>query len=36
MSGVLIELGPDTLAINDVLIQFAKLLDLERKKPRHG
>ena len=32
VSGVLIELGPDTLPINDVLIQFAKLLNLERKK----
>jgi tetratricopeptide (TPR) repeat protein len=32
VSGVLIELGPDTLQINDVLVEFAKLLNLERKK----
>ena len=32
VSGVLIELGPDTLPINDVLVEFAKLLNLERKK----
>jgi hypothetical protein len=32
VSEVLIELGPDTLQVNDVLIEFAKLLNLERKK----
>jgi tetratricopeptide (TPR) repeat protein len=32
VSTVLVELGPDTLSINDVLIEFAKLLNLERKK----
>jgi hypothetical protein len=32
VSEVLIELGPDTLQVNDVLVEFAKLLNLERKK----
>ena len=31
-SGVLIELGPDALEVNHVLVGFARLLDLERKK----
>ena len=32
VSAVLIELGPDTPPINEVLIEFAKLLNVERKK----
>ena len=32
VSGVLIDLGPDTSQVNFVLMQFAKLLDFERKK----
>ena len=31
-SDVLIELGPDTLQVNDVLVEFAKLLNVERRK----
>jgi hypothetical protein len=31
-STVLVSIGPDTLAVNDVLVEFAKLLNLERKK----
>ena len=31
-SDVLIELGPDTLQVNHVLVEFARLLNLERKK----
>jgi hypothetical protein len=29
---VLIKMGPDTLQVNDVLVEFAKLLNVERKK----
>jgi tetratricopeptide (TPR) repeat protein len=32
VSAVLIELGPDTLQTNEVLVEFAKVLNLERKK----
>jgi tetratricopeptide (TPR) repeat protein len=31
-SAVLVTIGPDTLPVNDVLVEFAKLLNLERKK----
>ena len=31
-SAVLLSIGPDTLGVNDVLVEFAKLLNLERKK----
>jgi len=31
-SEVLVSIGPDTLPVNDVLVEFAKLLNLERKK----
>ncbi len=31
-SAVLVSIGPDTLPVNDVLVEFAKLLNLERKK----
>ena len=31
-SNVLVAIGPDTLAVNEVLVEFAKLLNLERKK----
>ena len=31
-SQVLVSIGPDTLPVNDVLVEFAKLLNLERKK----
>jgi len=32
VSAVLVDLGPDTLQVNEVLVEFAKLLNLERKK----
>jgi hypothetical protein len=32
VSGVLVELGPDTQQVNEVLVGFARLLDNERKK----
>jgi hypothetical protein len=31
-SAVLVSIGPDALPVNDVLVEFAKLLNLERKK----